>query len=208
MVGAGEESLLNAAQNGNLVAAICRIGDSPPESTSTTDGAPSKTLTQTSPVSTSDNVLSATATKQASPSSDPGSQTLAASTSAPVFATSAATKTMKTVTSSASIADDDGPTRSDTAATSRAASLPTRHQTTATSILQAHSAITWSLSTSSSSTSSRAAVQIQPPPRGGGGSPFDPLPESAAVRLSGGGRTACWLAVSGACVAGIYALLY
>ncbi|KAG6183923.1 hypothetical protein E4U10_006632 [Claviceps purpurea] len=202
MVGAGEESLLNAAQNGNLVAAICRIGDSPPESTSTTDGAPSQTLIQTSSASTSDDVLSATTTNQASPSSDPGSQTLAASTSAPVFATSAATKT---ITSSTSIGDNDGPTRSDTTATSRAASLPTRHQTTATSIQQAHSAITWSLSTSS--TSSKAAAQTQPP-RGGGGSPFDPLPESAAVRLAGSGRTACWLAVSGACMAGIYALLY
>ncbi|KAG5914918.1 hypothetical protein E4U61_005205 [Claviceps capensis] len=202
MVGAGEESLLNAAQNGNLVAAICRIGDSPPESTSTTDGAPSQTLIQTSSASTSDDVLrSATTTNQASPSSDPGS----ASTSAPVFATSAATAT-KTITGSTSItADDDGPTRSDTTATSRATSLPTRHQTTATSIQQAHSAITWSLSTSS--TSSKAAAQTQPP-RGGGGSPFDPLPESAAVRLGRSGRTACWLAVSGACVAGIYALLY
>ncbi|KAG6076456.1 hypothetical protein E4U15_005138 [Claviceps sp. LM218 group G6] len=203
MVGAGEESLLNAAQNGNLVAAICRIEDSPPASTSTTDGVPSQTLTQTSPVSTSGDVLSATMTKQASPSSDPGSQTLAASTSAPVFATSAATET---ITSSTSIAaDDNGPTRSVTTLTSRATSLSTRHQTTATSILQAHSATTWSSSTSS--TSSRAAAQIQPP-RGGGGSPFDPLPESAAARLSGGGRTTCWLAVSGACVAGIYALLY
>ncbi|KAG6054011.1 hypothetical protein E4U17_004152 [Claviceps sp. LM77 group G4] len=203
MVGAGEESLLNAAQNGNLVAAICRIADSPPESISTTDGgSPSQLLTQTSPVSRSDDVSSATTTRQVSPSSEPGSQTLAASTSVPVFASSAATKT---ITSSTSIADDDGPTRSDTTATSRATSLPTRHQTTATSTLQAHSAITRSLSTSL--TSSRAAAQIQPP-RGGGGSPFDPLPESAAVRLSGGGRTACWLAVSGACVAGIYALLY
>ncbi|KAG6019718.1 hypothetical protein E4U40_006748 [Claviceps sp. LM458 group G5] len=201
MVGAGEESLLNAAQNGNLVAAICRIADSPPESISTTDGAPSQILTQTSPVSRSDDVFSATTTKQVSPSSEPESQTLAASTSVPAFASSAATKT---ITSSTSIADDDGPTGSDTTATSRATSLPTQHQTTATSTLQAHSAITRSLSTSL--TSSRAAAQIQPP-RGGGGSPFDPLPESAAVRLSGGGR-AYWLAVSGACVAGIYALLY
>ncbi|KAG5941460.1 hypothetical protein E4U59_001754 [Claviceps monticola] len=201
MVGAGEESLLNAAQNGNLVAAICRIGDSPPESTSTTDGAPSQTLIQTNSASTSDHVLSATTTNQASPSSDPGS----ASTSAPVFATSAATAT-KTITSSTGIiADDDGPTRSDTTATSRVTSIPTRHQTTATSIQQAHSTITWSLSTSS--TSSKAAAQTQPP-RGGGGSPFDPLPESAAVRLGGSGRAACWLAISGTCVAGIYALLY
>ncbi|KAG5950575.1 hypothetical protein E4U53_004825 [Claviceps sorghi] len=62
MVSTGERSLLDEAKNGHLVAAICRTGQPPPDSASTTGHTPSSAFTRPAPDSTSDDASSATVT--------------------------------------------------------------------------------------------------------------------------------------------------
>ncbi|KAG5929540.1 hypothetical protein E4U42_005567 [Claviceps africana] len=166
LVSTGERSLLDEAQNGRLVAAICRTELPPPGSASTTSRASSPGFTRPAPDSTSDDASSATATTTRT------------------RAESAATSTPTSISTST-------PAIIATAATTPPTHHPVRPAST---------------STRSTTTSSSAAAQTRF--RGGGGSPFDPMPESAAQRRGSGSGAARWLAAAGSCTVGIYLLLY
>ncbi|KAG5986172.1 hypothetical protein E4U43_005630 [Claviceps pusilla] len=192
MVSTGTRSLLGEAQNGRLVAAICRSApspspSSPPESTSIESRAPSPTSTQTTPDSTSGDGLSATAS---TPTSASASESIATSTSR-----------------SAAGEDDDGVQATSITATGPRSTPFTPGQspsaTTATT-QEAHSSISSPSTSTSSTTTSSAAAQTRP--KGGGGSPFDPVPDSGAHRS--GSRTARLFAVVGSCIVGMCLLLY